>query len=191
VSDAPNTRHRDARWWLRRLLLVLVLGGGLAIGTAGVALADNCSGPGDCEETAGYNGVIAVVGGIAAVAAAAAAAVQHTPPGEKTDLGIVQVNPGEIEVGTDQDGQVIVTAWHVGETGVPKRAGFPLSIEVVGGAPLSVTPAQGDGQIVATVRLVGEPTTDTATLICRGIYKGEASANVTVRLEGGYELEIY
>lgn len=191
MSDADRFHADRTRRWLRRLLFVLVCGGALAIGTAGVAVADNCSGPGDCEETAGYNGVIAVVGGIAAVAAAAAAAVQRTPPGEKTDVGIVQVNPGEIEVNPDQDGQVMVTAWHVGESGVPKRAGFPLSIEVVGGAPLSVTPAQGDGQIIATVRLIGEPTTDTATLICRGIYKGEASANVTVRLGGGYELEIY
>jgi len=191
VSDASHPRARETRWWLRRLVFVLLAGGALAVGSASAAIADNCSGPGDCEETAGYNGVIAVVGGIAAVAAAAAAAVQNTPPGEKTDMGIVQVNPGEIEVSGDQDGQVIVTAWHVGETGVPKRAGFPLSIEVVGGAPLSVTPAQGEGQIVATISLVGEPTTDIATLICRGIYKGEASATVTVRLGGGYELEIY
>jgi hypothetical protein len=168
-----------------------LLGLAIAVASADVVAADNCSSPGDCEETAGYNGVIAVVGGIAAVAAAAAAAVQHTPPGETTDVGIVQVNPGEIEVSADRNGQVIVTAWHVGESGVPTRAGFPLSIEVVGDAPLAVAPAQGEGQIIATVSLVGEPATDTATLICRGVYKGEASASVTVRIGGSYELEIY
>jgi hypothetical protein len=43
------------------LLLLLLL-----IIPAGMALADNCSSPGDCEETAGYNAILAVIGGILA-----------------------------------------------------------------------------------------------------------------------------
>lgn len=163
----------------------------LLLGTAAPAAADDCSSPADCEETAGYIGVIAVVGGIAAVAAAAAAAVSRTPEGEETDVGIVQVNPAEIEVTAETAGQVVVTAWHVGADGVPTRAGFPLSIEVAGGAPLSATPSEGEGQLVATVRLTGQPTSETAVLVCRGIYKGEATANVTVRFGDAYELEVY
>lgn len=179
---------------LRSLLAAVGLVVGLSfllLGAASPAAADDCSSPADCEETAGYIGVIAVVGGVAAVAAAAAAAVSNTPEGEETDMGIVQVNPAEIEVSAEHEGRVIVTAWHVGADGVPKRAGFPLSIEVTGGAPLSVTPSEGEGQLVATVRLTGEPTVETAVLVCRGIYKGEATANVTVRFGDEYELEVY
>ncbi len=53
----------------RRALVVTVTSLALWVGLAGVAAAHDCSSPRDCEQTAGYNAVIALTGGIVAVGA--------------------------------------------------------------------------------------------------------------------------
>jgi hypothetical protein len=190
---------------------------GLAIGVLGVlgaplaASADNCSSPADCEQTAGYNTVIAVVGGAAAVAAAAAAAIAaaaeaaeaaaaaavaegrepEEPP--EPDIVIVQIEPGEIDVTPDQPGQFTVTGWRVDKDGNPYRADdVPLSIGPPTDPALDVQPTQGSGQIVVQVTLTGTPQGETAYVTASGSGKGgTASQQVTIRLSGGYELELY
>ncbi|MEK7215697.1 MAG: hypothetical protein AAB289_08900, partial [Chloroflexota bacterium] len=52
-----------------RLLGVMAAVVVAGLGLAEVALADNCSGPADCEQTAGYNTGLAVTGGILAIGA--------------------------------------------------------------------------------------------------------------------------
>ena len=183
--------RRAAARVLAALPLSLLVGGALLLATAVPAAADNCSSPGDCEETAGYTAMIAVVGGIAAVVAAAAALVANAPEGEKVDAGIVQVDTDRVTVTAEEDARLHATAWRVDETGIPKRAGFPLSIEVPAGAPISVTPTSGAGQLLATIHLVEEPQVDEIVITVVGTYKGEVRVPVTVRLGGGLELEIF
>jgi hypothetical protein len=164
------------------------------------AVADDCSSPADCEQTAGYTAIIAVVGGAAAVAAAAAAAVAATTNGttdgeepEQVDLVIVQVEPGELEVTADSPATLRVTAWHVGPEGTPTSApGVPLQVAVPPASGLTATPNQGTGDLVIQVTLTGEPTSDTVVLTASGFYKGRtATAQVTVRIGGDYDLELY
>lgn len=56
---------------MRRLPLALALGAILVplvlLALPGTALAHDCSSPSDCEQTAGYNAVVAVVGGLVAI----------------------------------------------------------------------------------------------------------------------------
>ena len=56
---------------MRRLPLVLALAAILVplalLALPGTALAHDCSSPSDCEETAGYNAVVAVIGGLIAI----------------------------------------------------------------------------------------------------------------------------
>jgi hypothetical protein len=180
-------------------LLRLVLVGAFAIAALAVAaapaLADNCSGDADCEQTGGYNGIIAVVGGFAAVAAAAAAAVAATPEGEETDRAIVQVSDARVDIAVDKPGRLTVTGWHVGKSGTPTRVGMPLSIEVPPACGVTVTPTVATGELVATVAVdeaTLSPETEEVTLTARGSWKGkEASATVTVRIGGDYELRLY
>ncbi len=53
----------------RRAIVVAVAVIGMSIALAGVAAAHDCSSPRDCEQTAGYNAVIAITGGVLAVGA--------------------------------------------------------------------------------------------------------------------------
>ena len=53
----------------RRALLVIVATSGISLALAGAAAAHDCSSPKDCEQTAGYNAVIALTGGVVAVGA--------------------------------------------------------------------------------------------------------------------------
>jgi hypothetical protein len=52
---------------MRKLLCGLAFSA--ALWPVGLALADNCSSQGDCEQTAGYNTAVAVVGGFMALGA--------------------------------------------------------------------------------------------------------------------------
>lgn len=208
-----HRRHRFPRW-SARLVAGAAIAAAIALAGAPPAAADNCSSPDDCERTAGYNTVIAVVGGIAAVAAAAAAAAAATsasnaaaaagaaagadgatgtgddPP--PPDIVIIQIDPGEIDVTPDTSGQFRVTAWRV-KDGQPVRAPtVPLSVSAASDPALQVSPNQGTGEMVVVVTLVGRPVGDTARITASGTAAGgTASQIVTVHLGGGYDLEIY
>ena len=56
------------RLWLAGLIALLVIAGS-ALWFADIAMAHDCSGPQDCEQTAGYNAVVSVVGAVSAVVA--------------------------------------------------------------------------------------------------------------------------
>lgn len=87
---------------MRRLPLALALGAVLAplvlLALPGTALAHDCSSPIDCEQTAGYNAIVAVVGGLIAIivgifSSSLGAAIGTVPlvtpepgPGSATDL---------------------------------------------------------------------------------------------------------
>lgn len=165
------------------------------------ASADNCSGPLDCEQTAGYTSVIAVVGGIAAVAAAAAAAIaateseddpedeQEAPP----EIVVIQVNPGDIEVSSGSPALVRITAWRVVGDAAPVQApDVPLSIHAPAASGLRLTPPSGVGDIIVTVELVSDPAETLVVLTASGAAKGRTvTAQVTVHIEVGYDLELY
>lgn len=182
------------RWTRRALLVLVMLGGGIAMWT-GTAAAHDCSNPGDCERTGGYNGMIAVVGGAAAVAAAAAAAVANTPEGEETDLAIVQVSTDTLDVAPEEPATLTLTGWHVGGDGQLRRVAMGLWIEVPPACGLRVTPAEGTGEMVAMVEVdeatLPEDTTE-VELVAHGSWDGrQASATVTVNLGGDYDLRLY
>ncbi len=168
---------------------------------ASPASADNCSSPLDCEQTAGYTSVIAVVGGVAAVAAAAAAAIAATEEEDDPEDGqevvpeiiVIQVNPGDIDVSTDSPALVRITAWRVVGDAAPVQApDVPLSIQAPGASGLRLTPPSGAGDITVTVELVGDPAENVVVLTASGTAKGTtATAQVTVHIEAGYDLELY
>jgi hypothetical protein len=182
-------RARRARWGV-----VLAVGfiAAMAVSVlASPAAAHDCSSPGDCEETGGYNGIIAIVGGAAAVAAAAAAAVAATPEGEETDLAIVQVSADRIEVAPDEPAELTLTGWHVGPRGTSQVA-MDLVIVVPPGSGLTVVPTTGTGTLVATVSVeeLGEETE--AELSAQGTWKGRtATATVHVTIGGEYGLRMF
>ena len=172
---------------LIRVVMPLLLGLlSLAFLSAPTAFAHDCSSPVDCEQTGGYNGIIAIVGGIAAVAAAAAAAAASTPDGKKTDLAIVQVSTDHVEVQPDAPGTVTLTGWHVGEGGQTKRVPMDLRIEVPPGTGLRVTPQSGVGEVVVEISV--EEFTDTTEfqLQAAGTWEGK-SANATIQVVVGGE----
>jgi hypothetical protein len=160
----------------------------------GPATADDCSSDLDCEQTGGYNGIIAVVGGTAAVMAAAAAAVAATPREEETDLAIVQVSRDHLEVAPGEPAEVTVTGWHVGKSGSPVRVGMPVRIDAPPGSGITVTPEAGTGELVASIAVdeaALPPGTEQVLLTAQGTWKGkEATATVTVRVTGGYHLRL-
>lgn len=180
---------------LRRALVIVVLAFAALVAWSGPAAADNCSSPGDCEETGGYNGIIAVVGGAAAVAAAAAAAVAHTPEGEETDLAIVQVSVDTLDIAVDEPAELTLTGWHVGADGQLKQVGMALWIEVPPACGVKVTPAEGTGQLTATVEVDEDTLPDEpqpVELQAKGNWDGkEAGATVIVNIGGDYELRLY
>ena len=178
----------------RRLLVVTVLAAAsMAIGH-GSAVADDCSSDLDCEQTGGYNGIIAVVGGTAAVMAAAAAAVAATPKEEDTDLAIVQVSRDTLDVAPSEPAELTITGWHVGRSGSPVRVAMPVTIDVPPASGVTATPAAGTGELVASIAVdeAALPAgTEQVVLTARGTWKGkEASATVTVRITGGYHLRL-
>lgn len=181
-----------------RLLLRLVVGTAALIAGmvvfSGVAAADNCSSPGDCEETGGYNGAIAVVGGAAAVAAAAAAAIANTPEGEETDLAIVQVSTDTLDIDPETPGQLTLTGWHVGDDRQLRRVPMSLWIEVPPAMGVAVEPASGTGELVANVRVdesTLRPDVQQVELVAWGDHNGKrASETVTVNLGGDLELRL-
>ena len=161
---------------------------------ASPAAAHDCSSDADCEQTGGYNGAIAIVGGIAAVAAAAAAAVAKTPEGEETDMSILQLDKNDVEVDGEKNDVVTLTGWHVGKDGQHTRVPMTIWIEVPALSGVVVDPEQGEGQLVATISLDEENPTDAETveLTAHGIWKGkEATETITVRLGGDLELRLY
>lgn len=166
---------------------------GLALFT-GVAGADNCSSPGDCEETGGYNGAIAVVGGAAAVAAAAAAAIAKTPEGEETDLAIVQVSTDRVDIEIGKPADVTLTGWHVGADQQLKRVGMALWIEFPPAAGIKVEPASGTGEMTASVSVDEATLPDDTTevdITAWGDWNGKrASETVTVHIGGELELKL-
>lgn len=171
-------------------LLLLGLAGFL-IFTAPTAVAHDCSSPEDCEQTGGYNGIIAIVGGIGAVLAAAAAAAAATPVGKKTDLAIVQVSTDYVEVRPDQPGRVTMTGWHVGEGGRMKRIPMDLRLEVPPGTGLRVVPQSGVGEMVVEISVEEYTETIEFQLRAVGTWEGKsASATVRVAIGGEYELRI-
>jgi hypothetical protein len=181
------------RWRLIYASIPLLLGlAGFLLLTASPAHAHDCSSPLDCEQTGGYNGIIAVVGGIAAVAAAAAAAAAATPAGEKTDLAIVQVSTDHIEVLPDQPGRVTMTGWHVGEGGRTTRVPMDLRIDVPPGTGLRVAPLSGVGEIVVEISVEEYTDTREFQLQAVGTWEGKsANATVHVVIGGEYGLKLY
>lgn len=165
---------------------------GFLIWAAPTAVAHDCSSPEDCEQTGGYNGIIAIVGGLGAVAAAAAAAASATPEGKKTDLAIVQVSTDYVEVRPDAPGRVTMTGWHVGEGGRTKRVPMDLRIDVPPGTGLLVTPLSGVGEIVVEISVEEYTETREFQLQAVGTWEGK-SANATVRvvIGGEYDLRLY
>jgi hypothetical protein len=180
--------------WLRRALVVVALSFGALVLWSGPAAADNCSSPGDCEETGGYNGIIAFVGGVAAVAAAAAAAVAHTPEGEETDLAMVQVSVDTLDIAAGTPGQLTLTGWHVGGDGQPVQVGMSLWIEVPPGCGVRVTPTEGTGTLVASVEVDEENMPEDpqpVELGAKGTWDGkDAGVTVTVNIAGEYDLRL-
>jgi hypothetical protein len=180
---------------LRRVLLLLLFATVALIAFADTAAADNCSSPGDCEETGGYNGIIAVVGGAGAVIAAVTAAIANTPEGEETDLAIVQVSTDTLDIDVENPGELTLTGWHVGSDGQMKQVGMALWIEVPPACGVTVTPTEGTGTFTATVSvdeatLPEEP--QPVELQAKGNWDGrEAGATVVVNLGGEYELRLY
>ena len=182
---------------MKRLIvrLVFVLCGGLCLVvlSADAAAAHDCSSDADCEQTGGYNGAIAVIGGVAAVAAAAVAAAAHTPPGEKTDLAILQVDSDTVDIDAEHNAQVTLTGWHAGDGGKLTRVAMSIWIDPAPGGGIVVEPAQGESQLVATIRLDETNPTDAseAELLAHGVWDGkEATQMITVRLGGSYELRL-
>jgi hypothetical protein len=180
---------------LRRALLVGIVAFGVVVAWSGTAAADNCSSPGDCEETGGYNGIIAVVGGAAAVAAAAAAAIASTPEGEETDLAIVQVSVDTLDIAVDEPGELTLTGWHVGADGNLERVGMALWVEVPPASGVRVTPTEGSGELTVSVEVDEETMPEEPApveLQAKGSWDGkEAGATVIVNLGGDYELRLY
>ena len=178
----------------RRVLVVALLAGAALVLGHGSALADDCSSDLDCEQTGGYNGIIAVVGGTAAVMAAAAAAVAATPKEEETDLAIVQVSRDTLDVAPGEPAELTITGWHVGKSGSPVRVAMPLTIDVPLASGVTATPGAGTGELIASVAVdeaTLPPGTEQVLLTARGTWKGkEASATVTVRITGGYHLRL-
>jgi hypothetical protein len=161
---------------------------------AAPASAHDCSSDADCEQTGGYNGAIAVIGGIAAVAAAAAAAVAKTPKGEETDLAILQVDENEFDVDADNPAIVTLTGWNVGADGQPVRVPMDIWITVPPNCGVVVSPDQGTGELVATIAAdVDNPTDEEQVeLTANGVWKGkQATETITVRLGGDLELKLY
>ncbi|MCP4961062.1 MAG: hypothetical protein GY925_17580 [Actinomycetia bacterium] len=178
----------------RRITTAMILGIVLVpvVSWADSAAAHDCSSPADCEETGGYNGIIAVVGGGAAVAAAAAAAVAATPAGEETDLAIVQVSSNLIEVEPDKPAEFTLTGWHVGAEGKTTQVAMPFNITVPPDSGLLVVPLTGTGTLVVTVSVeeLGEITE--FDLIVQGSWKnGTASETVHVIVGGEYGLRLF
>jgi hypothetical protein len=193
----PDARPR--RRTLRRLLVVGALALGLGVAGAAPAAADNCSGPDDCEQTGGYNGAIAVVGGVAAVAAAAAAAANAgngdaDGDSEEDELAIVQVSEDEIDVFFDEPAQLELTGWNA-KGGKIERVAMDLWIDVPPDSGLLVTPEQGTGQLIAQLTL-DEATYDPERLevliVANGSWEGkQASQDVIVYLWGDDELHLW
>jgi hypothetical protein len=179
---------------MRRLAVVLAAAFAVLVLTPATASAHDCSSDADCEQTGGYNGAIAVVGGVAAVLAAAAAAATRTPKGEETDLAILQLDVNDVEVGPDNPATVTLTGWHVGSDGQPARVPMTIWIDAPAGCGVTVVPEQGEGLLVATISLDPQSPTDAdrIELLAHGVWKGkEATETITVRLGGDLELHLY
>lgn len=188
-----NGSRRIVRRSMAASALALLLWAALTALLASPASADDCSSPEDCEQTGGYNGAIAVVGGIAAVTAAALAARDATPEGEETDLAIVQVSNDMLFVSPDSPDQVTLTGWHAGDGGKLTRVPMTLWIEVPPAEGVKVTPTQGTGEMLAMVEFDEATFDDTifeVELVAHGSWDGkEATATITVMLDGDYNLE--
>jgi hypothetical protein len=169
---------------------------------AGVAAADNCSGPADCEQTGGYNTMIAVVGGVGAVIAAVHTALQGKKEGgegedgengEDGGLAIVQVSVDKVELG-DEPVQVTLTGWNADQKGQLTQVPMPLSLDVPWGSGVSVTPIQGTGTLVASFSAseTGPPEgTESVVVTARGDWEGKsATQEITVTFGGEYRLEL-
>jgi hypothetical protein len=169
---------------------------------AGVAAADNCSSPLDCEQTGGYNTMIAVVGGAGAVIAAVHAALQSKKDGadelapdgaDQGGLAIVQVSVDRVELG-DEPVQVTLTGWNADQKGQVTQVPMPLSIDVPWGQGVSVTPIQGTGTLVATFSAseTGPPEGTTQVIVtARGDWEGKSATQpITVTFGDEYRLEL-
>ncbi|MEY2590676.1 MAG: hypothetical protein QOJ67_2660 [Acidimicrobiaceae bacterium] len=172
---------------------------------SGIAAADNCSGPADCEQTGGYNTMIAVVGGAGAVIAAVHTALQSKKDGEAglggedgeqgegSGLAIVQVSVDRVELG-DQPVQVTLTGWNADEKGQVTQVPMPLSLDVPWGSGVSVTPIQGTGTLVAsfTASETGPPEgTESVVVTARGDWEGKSATQpITVTFGDEYRLEL-
>ena len=181
---------------IRRFVCLITAALSFVVVFASPAAAHDCSSDADCEQTGGYNGAIAVVGGIAAVAAAAVAAVAKTPEGEETDLSILQLDKNEVDIDDETEGVVTLTGWHVGKDGQPKRVPMTIWIDVPGASGITVTPSNGEGEVVSTIALdENQPPGDDVEqvqLTAHGVWKGkEATETITVRVGGGYRMKIY
>ena len=205
------------------LLAVAVTAWSAMMLVAPPASAHDCSSDSDCEQTGGYNGAIAVVGGIAAVAAAVVAAAAKMPkpsggagvggaPGgadggpdggaagggpkdeEEMDLSILQVDTDKVSVDEETSAVVTLTGWHAGKDQQPVRVPMSIGIAVPPGCGLTVTPDQGEGQLIATIAVdtANPPQEDQVELTATGTWKGkDASQTITVSVGGDYELKLY
>jgi hypothetical protein len=176
-----------------RLALAGVLAIALVVVGAPPASAHDCSSDSDCEQTGGYNGAIAIVGGVAAVLAAAAAAAARTPKGEETDLSILQLDVNKVDIDAEHDAKVTLTGWHVGEDGQPKRVPMTIWIEGHEGSGVLVVPAQAEGELIATISIDAAAPTDAeeVQLTANGVWKGkQATETITVRVGGDLELRL-
>lgn len=203
---------RRSALWLGLALMLLALASG-----ARPAAADNCSSPGDCQETGGYNGIIAVVGGIAAVVAAAAAVAarsggddepagddpgQPEQPMDQTDLAILQVSADRVEVDDTNDGQVTLTGWHAGPGGALERIDMPIRVDLPPDSGLTVDPTEGTGEVVVDIAVDenadataegagGDQDEREVTLAASGSWNGQTvTQTITVVVRKRYDVVI-
>jgi len=174
--------------WRRALLLAVPL-----VFVAAPAFADDCGNPSDCEETGGFIGITAVVGGVGAVAAAAAAALANADaePGEELEFAIVQVSTDRVEVAKDLPGTFDVTAWIATEAGQRRAPEIPLTVHVPPMPGLTVSPAVGSGEMHVEVAVDETAENGEVPVVVSGEYKGRrAQQTVTIVIGGEYVLEV-
>ncbi|MBI2982803.1 MAG: hypothetical protein HYY42_01205, partial [Chloroflexi bacterium] len=116
----------------RRALVVSVATVALSLALAGAASAHDCSSPRDCEQTAGYNAMIAITGGVVAVGAGligvyvgtSAGALPVVPPAPRPPATPIAPPPGGPLV--DGSGNTI-PRWEPGKYGADSagRTGRP------------------------------------------------------------------
>jgi hypothetical protein len=149
------------------------------------------------QDDGGGNGIV-VVGGVGLVAlAAAAAAVKAknkkkeaavaatttTAPRVEDEVAILQLDAKDFDISASPK-VVTLTGWSADTEGRLSRVPMTIWITVPPGKGVSVTPAQGDGELVATIAVDEEHPGDAALveLVANGVWKGkQMTETITVR----------